>query len=124
MVLCLVIEDVVAVAHIHVKHTVVCVGPYDGEVAAGDDILEADGIVFRREGEKNLHISVETRAWTPVVPLVSRRGKCRRQAFCRWMSAVIHDEFCGERRPVVTVEDASTEEVDEPGPMRTTIVVC
>src|SRR5882724_5964496 len=70
MVLCLVIKDVVAVAHIHIEHTVVSVGPYDGEVAAGDDVLETDGIVLRREGEKNFDISVETRAWTPVVPLI------------------------------------------------------
>ena len=37
--------------------------------------------------------------------------------------AVVDDELRGKRRPIVAIEDAATDKINEPGPARTLIVV-
>src|SRR5215813_15303902 len=65
-------DELVPVAHIHVKHAVASVGPYHGQVAGGNGVFQSQGIICGIKRKQHLHVFVEARAWFPDIPLVCR----------------------------------------------------
>src|SRR5271167_3488850 len=78
-VLCRVGVNPFTMTHIYVNQSVFRVRPHYGKVAAGNDVLDADGIVGRIERHEDMNILVEARARLPEIPFVRRcrvsRGK-------------------------------------------------
>ena len=53
-------ERFVAMPHVQIDHAVFFVGSDNGEVAVGDDILDAEGIVLRRDTDEHLYVLIGT----------------------------------------------------------------
>jgi hypothetical protein len=116
-------EDLVAMSHVQVDHAVFRVGPDDGDISRGERVLETEGIVGRVQGDQNLHVLIEARTGLPDVPLVRGGGEAGGQMPGDRTCRVVYVEDGWKGWPVVAVEDASAEEVDEPGPVRVVVVV-
>ena len=100
-----VIEDFIAVAHIHVDHPVGGIGPDDGQVSAAEHIFEPDGIVRRIECEQDSDAGIQARIRSPDIPLVCGRADGGAEASCERMRRVIDSQLCRQRWPAIAIED-------------------
>src|SRR5258708_15182837 len=98
-VLCRVGVNLFPMAHIHVDHSVFRVRPYHGKVAAGNDVLDADGVVRWIERDKDTDILVGSRAGLPEIPFVRRCRVTRGKRLGYGMRAVATGELSRQRRP-------------------------
>jgi len=99
-------EAFVAVAHVEVDHPVAGVGPDNREVAAEDNVLQAHGEVFRREGYKDLNIGVEPWIGLPLVELAGRAYELFGKILCYVVFLGFHLQERWLRGPGVAEESA------------------
>ena len=55
--------------HVQIDHSVLGVGPYDGEITEINHVLYAQWIVFRGNGKKYFYVFIGSRTGVPLIPL-------------------------------------------------------
>ena len=84
-------------AHIDVDHPVLCVGPHNREVAAEDDVLQAEGKVAGRERGQHKDVGIGTRIGLPLIKLRGRRHILVRQVAGDGVVVTFNIDQCGQR---------------------------
>src|ERR1700730_16642874 len=113
----------VAVPHVHVDHSIACVGPHHGQVSDGYRVFKPNRIILGVQREQHSDLLVETRTGFPDVPLVCRGHKHGRQSTRHRVRAVVYRQRRGKRRPVIPVENRPAQEIHEPRPPSAFVVV-
>src|SRR3712207_9346479 len=62
-------------SHVKVYHSILLIGPHNGEIAKVHNILNAKRIHLWRNGKQHFHVCIEARAGIPLIELAGRSYK-------------------------------------------------
>src|SRR3712207_7685695 len=90
-------------SHVKVYHSILLIGPHNGEIAKVHNILNAKRIHLWRNGKQHFHVCIEARAGIPLIELAGRSYKSGWERTHDGMISFIILIQCRLRRPIVTV---------------------